>query len=521
MLSRKVPLDTAPIDVAPTYASRGMSHSIPRFVLPEQSMDPRAAYQLIHDELALDANPALNLATFVTTFMDDEADRLWVETANKNAIDWDEYPQTVALQDRCVNMLSRLFGASEHHDAMGTATVGSSEAIHLAGLAMKFRWRKARTAAGLPSDRPNIVMGANVQVCWEKFARYFDVEPRYVPLTPTRFIIGVDEAMALVDENTIGVVGILGSTYTGEYEPIAALDAALTKLCAAHNTGPAGDDGVARDANGWRWDIPIHVDAASGGFVAPFLTPELLWDFRLDRVHSINVSGHKFGLVYPGVGWVIWRESSDLPKELIFEVNYLGGSHSNFGLNFSRGASQIVLQYYNLIRLGRDGYLEIMESLSETAHWLAAELGRLEGLEIVAAGRDLPVVCLRLAADVPYSVFDLSDRLRLRGWVIPAYRMAADAESVAVLRLVVREGLSRDMGQCLLDDMVAAITHLRTLPPDAPAAADPITPTVPNPKSAAVASLLAGVARVPGTQHGELTKADLKTPVDPKTKAVC
>jgi glutamate decarboxylase len=521
MLSRKVPLDSAPSHVAPTYASRGMTHSISRFVLPEESMEPRAAYQLIHDELALDANPSLNLATFVTTYMDDEADRLLVETANKNAIDWDEYPQTVALQDRCVNMLSRLFGASEHHAGVGTATVGSSEAIHLAGLAMKFRWRNARAAAGLPTDRPNIVMGANVQVCWEKFARYFDVEPRYVPLTPTRFIIGVDEAMALVDENTIGVVGILGSTYTGQYEPIAALDAALTALCKAHNTGPAGDDGIARDPNGWKWDVPLHVDAASGGFVAPFLTPELLWDFRLDRVHSINVSGHKYGLVYPGVGWVIWRESADLPKELIFEVDYLGGSHANFGLNFSRGAGQIVAQYYNLIRLGRKGYTEIMESLSETARWLATELGRLEGLEIVNGGRDLPLVCLRLDESVPFSVFDLSDRLRLRGWVVPAYRMAADAGAVAVLRIVVREGLSRDMALCLVDDMVAAIAHLRTLPPDGPAAADPLTPTVAHPASAVPASLLAGAARVPGEPHGSRTTADLKTAVGPKTKAVC
>jgi glutamate decarboxylase len=536
MLSRKIALDTAPSHVAPTYASRGMTHAVPRFVLPEEPMDPGAAYELIHDELALDANPALNLATFVTTYMDDEAGRLMSETANKNAIDWDEYPQTVALQDRCVNMLSRLYGASEHHDGVGTATVGSSEAIHLAGLAMKFRWRTARTAAGLPSDRPNIVMGANVQVCWEKFARYFDVEPRYVPLTPTRFIIGVDEAMALVDENTIGVVGILGSTYTGEYEPIAALDAALTKLCNERNAtassatdaaaGGAFDTGAEGVAGGggasrWTWDIPLHVDAASGGFVAPFLTPELLWDFRLPRVRSINVSGHKYGLVYPGVGWVIWRESAYLPKELIFEVDYLGGSHANFGLNFSRGAAQIVAQYYNLIRLGRRGYTEIMESLAETARWLASELGQLHGIEIVTAGSDLPVVCLRLAADVSYSVFDLSDRLRLRGWVVPAYRMAADAESVAVLRFVVREGLSRDMAQCLVEDVVAAIKHLRSLPPDGPAAADPITPTVPNPASAVPASLLAGAARVPGEPHGALTKADMSTPVDPKTKAVC
>jgi glutamate decarboxylase len=505
MLSRKVPLDSAPALVAPTYASRGMTHPVPRFVLPEESMEPRAAYQLIHDELALDANPALNLATFVTTYMDDEAARLMAETANKNAIDWDEYPQTVALQDRCVNMLSRLFGAHEHHDSVGTATVGSSEAIHLAGLAMKFRWRNARRAAGLPCDRPNIVMGGNVQVCWEKFARYFDVEPRYVPLTATRFIIGVDEAMALVDENTIGVVGILGSTYTGEYEPIAALDAALTALCEKNGGAGAG------------WDVPLHVDAASGGFVAPFLTPELLWDFRLPRVRSINVSGHKYGLVYPGVGWVLWRESSDLPSELIFEVDYLGGSHANFGLNFSRGAAQIVAQYYNLIRLGRQGYTEIMVTLAETARWLATELGLLDGLEIVTGGTDLPVVCVRLADDVPFSVFDLADRLRLRGWVVPAYRMAADAQAVAVLRIVVREGLSRDMADCFVADVVATIDHLGTSPPTAPVAADPCNPAAANPRSAAAASQVAGVARVPGTKH----VTEVKEIVDSKTKAVC
>jgi glutamate decarboxylase len=522
MLSRKIPIDAAPPNVTPTYASRGMTHSVLRNVLPEESMEPRAAYQLIHDELALDANPALNLATFVTTYMDDEADRLMVETFNKNAIDWDEYPQTVALQDRCVNMLSRLFGAAEHHDGGGTATVGSSEAIHLAGLAMKFRWRNARIAAGLPSDRPNIVMGANVQVCWEKFARYFDVEPRYVPLTPTRFIIGVDEAMALVDENTIGVVGILGSTYTGEYEPIADLDAALTVLCNEHNkSGSGSGSGTGSgDANGWFWDVPLHVDAASGGFVAPFLTPELLWDFRLPRVHSINVSGHKYGLVYPGVGWVLWREASDLPRELIFEVDYLGGSHANFGLNFSRGASQIVAQYYNLIRLGRDGYTDIMTSLAETARWLGTEVGRLPGVTLVAGGTDLPLVCFRLNDDVPFSVFDISDRLRLRGWVVPAYRMAADAESVSVLRIVVREGLSRDMADCLLADIAAALTHLRAHPPEPPAAAA----VPPGPDAAPVAASGSAHPRHPSVPVGACIAGMARVStekVETKTTAVC
>jgi glutamate decarboxylase len=437
-----------------------MTQPVPRLELPELSMDPKSAYQLIHDELALDANPALNLATFVTTYMDDEADRLMSETYNKNAIDWDEYPQTVALQDRCVNMLSRLFGSAEHHSGVGTATVGSSEAIHLAGLAMKFRWRAARAKAKKSVDTPNIVMGANVQVCWEKFARYFDVEPRYVDLTPTRFIIGVDEAMALVDENTIGVVGILGSTYTGQYEPIAELDAAL---------------GLLGQEKGW--DVPIHVDAASGGFVAPFLTPELQWDFRLERVRSINVSGHKYGLVYPGVGWVLWKEQEDLPQELIFEVDYLGGSHANFGLNFSRGASQIVAQYYNLIRLGRQGYREIMLALSETARWLAASLAQLDGVHLIASGTDLPLVCFQLSDDLGFDVFALSDRLRTHGWVVPAYRMAPKADSVSVLRIVVREGLSRDMADALLADIVTAMDHLRITPPP---------PAKPTPKTKAV-----------------------------------
>ncbi len=457
MLSHKVPLEDLGDSrrVRPTYASRGLATQIPRYEMPAESIGPREAYQVIHDELALDGNPALNLATFVTTWMDQEADQLMGEAANKNAIDWDEYPQTVELQDRCVNMLARLYNSHDTHESVGCATVGSSEAIHLAGLAMKWRWRKQREAAGQPGDRPNIVMGANVQVCWEKFARYFDVEPRYVPLTNERFIIGVDEAMAMVDENTIGVVGILGSTYTGEYEPIEQLNEALDALCQKSD-----------------WDIPIHVDAASGGFVAPFLQPSLKWDFRLSRVRSINVSGHKYGLVYPGVGWVLWRDKSDLPSELIFQVDYLGGSHSNFGLNFSRGAAQIVAQYYNFIRLGFSGYKEVMSTLSEISKWLADRIDEIGPFDVLARGDDLPVVCFRLAENQPYSVFDFSEHLRERGWIIPAYKMAPDAQDVAVLRVVVREGLSYDLAEQLVDDLRAGVNHLQSQ--DAPSKASPV-----------------------------------------------
>ena len=491
MLSKKVGLDQETLPLIPTYARRGLTHAISRYQMPQESMDPTAAYQMIHDELALDGNPELNLATFVTTWMDDQADRLMTETANKNAIDWDEYPQTVELQDRCVNMLARLFRAGEHHDSVGTATVGSSEAIHLAGLAMKWRWRKAREAAGRPADRPNIVMGANVQVCWEKFARYFDVEPRYVPLTDQRFIIGVPEAMALVDENTIGVVGILGSTYTGEYEPIAALNAALEAS---------------------EWDAPIHVDAASGGFVAPFVHPTLEWDFRLSRVRSINVSGHKYGLVYPGVGWVIWREQDDLPQELIFTVDYLGGSHANFGLNFSRGAAQIVAQYYNLIRLGWSGYRDVMLALGTTAKWLAGEIEKIGIFDLLGRGDDLPVVCFRLNGDHPFTVFDLSDILRERGWIVPAYKMAPDADDVAVLRVVVREGLSADMAAELVADLRHAIDHLNAVGGGQPAA----TPATPAHKAA---TKPAGAPAGRGGRKGRPAKG--KGNQVPTTRAVC
>ncbi len=429
--------------LAPAYGSRQSSRPVPRYELPDEMMEPALAYRLIKDELQLDGNPALNLATFVTTWMEPEAERLMSETLHKNYIDQDEYPLTTDMQNRCVNMLARLYHAPDDQDSVGTATVGSSEAICLAGLALKWRWRQRRAAQGKAGGSPNIVMGHNVQVCWEKFARYFEVEPRYVPLTSERFVLGVDEAIELVDEDTIAVVGILGSTYTGEYEPIAELNAALEEL----NTRTG-------------WDVPIHVDAASGGFVAPFTRPELTWDFRLPLVRSINVSGHKYGLVYPGVGWVLWRDRQDLPEELVFHVNYLGGDQPTFNLNFSRGANQILAQYYNLLRLGRAGYTEIMGVLAATAEHVAGAMADTGHFRLLSQPDALPLVCGRLTGDRSYTVFDVSEQLRQRGWIVPAYTMAPNAEHIAVLRVVVREGLSRDMADLLMDDLRTALDHL-------------------------------------------------------------
>ena len=312
--------------VAPAYTQRLDMEPIPKFTMPLEGARPEVAYRLIHDELLLDGSSRLNLATFVTTWMEPEADRLMAEAFDKNMIDKDEYPQTAEIERRCVNMVAHLFNAPGDSDAVGTSTIGSSEAVMLAGLAMKWRWRARRTAVGAATDRPNLILGSNVQVVWEKFCRYWDVEPRYIPVQHGRYVITPGEVVDRIDENTIGVVAILGTTYTGEFEPIEAIHDAVV----AHNATTG-------------FDVPVHVDAASGGFVAPFLHPGLVWDFRLPMVKSINVSGHKYGLVYPGVGFVVWRDAEDLPDDLVFHVNYLGGDMPTFTLNFSRPGNQVVV----------------------------------------------------------------------------------------------------------------------------------------------------------------------------------
>ena len=435
--------------LAPTYGSRSLSEPVPKYRLPEGDMPARLAYQLIHDELALDGNPALNLATFVTTWMEPEAEKLINETLNVNSIDQDEYPQTTEIQNRCVSILADLFHADDSSHAMGTATVGSSEAIHLAGLAMKWRWRKAREAEGKPTDRPNLVMSETVQVCWEKFVRYFDVEPRFVPITAERTVIDPALAVELVDENTIGVVGILGSTYTGEFEDIKGLSDALDAL--QERTG---------------LDVPLHVDGASGAFVAPFTQPDLAWDFRLPRVKSINASGHKYGLVYPGVGWALWRDKSQLPEELIFHTNYLGGDQPTFDLNFSRGAGQIVAQYYNFLRMGRAGYTDVMTRLSATANYLSDLVEASPYLELMSTRDALPLVCAKVADGMGFTAYDISAKMKERGWIVPAYTLAKDADDLAVIRVVVREGMSRDMADLLVADFHRVGAELGALPPE-------------------------------------------------------
>ena len=450
-----------------TYGSRYFTKTVPKYVMPVNGMPARAAYQIIHDELNLDGNPALNLASFVTTWMEPEADKLIMESIGKNYVDNDEYPQTQIIQNRVVNMLARLFNAPNKCNSIGSGTIGSSESIMLGLLAHKWTWKKRREAEGKSTDKPNIVMGADVHTVWEKFARYFDVELKLIPLkknmcktTETEitkvmssfscisgleediYTITADEIKALVDENTIAVGAVAGTTFTGQMDPIEEINTALLEI---------------KESKGW--DIPIHVDAASGGFVLPFLYPEIKWDFRLEQVRSINVSGHKYGLVYPGVGWLIFKDKTDLPEELIFNINYLGGIMPNYSLNFSKGSGTIIAQYYNLIRLGMDGYKNIMENMQENASYLAAKLNGSTKFEVINKSITFPMVTVQLH-NCDFTVFHLSEKLRQKGWIVPAYTLPANAEDIAVLRMVVKESFSKDMVEMLYSDMMEAVEKL-------------------------------------------------------------
>jgi glutamate decarboxylase len=419
----------------------------PHHRLADDPVPADVAYQVVSDELLRDGNARLNLATFVTTWMEPQAARLMAETADKNMIDKDEYPQTAAIEQRCVAILGDLWHAPDAQRVVGCSTTGSSEAGMLAGLALKRRWAARHgigPGGGGPGRVPNLVMGANVQVCWEKFCRYWDVEPRIVPMEGDRFHLDAATAAAACDENTIGVVAVLGSTFDGSYEPVAGICAALDALAAGG--GP---------------DVPVHVDGASGAMVAPFLDPELTWDFRLPRVASINTSGHKYGLVYPGVGWVLWRDTEALPHELVFDVNYLGGSMPTFALNFSRPGSEVIAQYYNFFRLGREGYRQVQQAARDVATSLSASIEQMPQFRLLTRGDELPVFAFTTAADVRgWDVFAVSRRLRERGWQVPAYTFPEHREDLAVLRVVCRNGFTRDLADSFLDDLQAVVTEL-------------------------------------------------------------
>ncbi|MEM9253355.1 MAG: glutamate decarboxylase [Planctomycetota bacterium] len=433
------------------YASPDLETALPKYRFPNEQHEPRIVYSFVHDELLLDGNSRQNLATFCQTWVEPEIHQLMDLCVDKNMVDKDEYPQTAEIEARCVHMLADLWNSPDEADTVGCSTTGSSEAAMLGGMALKRAWEAKRKAAGKPIDKPNLVTGP-VQVCWHKFTRYWDIEHREIPMEADRLIMTPEEVLKRCDENTIGVVPTLGVTFTCQYEPIAAVAEALDKLQA--------EQGL---------DIPIHVDAASGGFLAPFCAPEVVWDFRLPRVRSINSSGHKFGLAPLGVGWVIWRDPDDLPDDLVFWVNYLGGNMRDIALNFSRPGGQVVCQYYNFLRLGKEGYRNVHTTCYETAQWLAKEIGGLGPFEMLYDGRmdaGIPALCWRIkqGTDPGFTLYDLADRLRMRGWQVPAYALPPDEQDLVIQRILVRHGVSRDLGSLLLKDIRDAIAFFERHP---------------------------------------------------------
>ena len=436
------------IHVNPLHRRAGSGLFVDKHRIPDRGMDPLTAYHVVSDETMLDGNARLNLATFVTTWMDEEAQRLYAEAVDKNMIDKDEYPQTAAIETYCQRMIAELWHAPDAAAAPATSTIGSSEACMLAGIALKRRWQERRRAAGQDASRPNLVMSSAVQVCWEKFCNYFEVEPRYVPVSAEHPALDGALLEQFVDENTIGVVAILGVTYTGAYEPVAEIASALDAIAAEHGH-----------------DVPIHVDAASGGMVAPFLDPDLEWDFRVARVASVNTSGHKYGLVYPGLGWVVWRDAEALPESMVFRVSYLGGDMPTLALNFSRPGAQVLLQFYLFLRLGREGYAEVQGTSRAVARYLADGIGGMEPFALISDGSTIPVFAWRLVDGhtANWTLYDLSDRLRMRGWLIPAYPLPDDLAEITVQRIVIRNGVTMDLAEALLATIREEVAYLDAL----------------------------------------------------------
>ncbi|MBS1878628.1 MAG: glutamate decarboxylase [Actinobacteria bacterium] len=425
------------------YGNRFLTEDAPDGPFPATGMSALDAMRLVGEELAIEGDPNRNLATFVTTWMEPEAQRLIAENNYRNFIDHAEYPISAEIEQRCIRMLADLFNAPG--ETTGARTQGSSEAIMLGALSLKWKWKERREAAGLSIEKPNLVFGGDVHVVWEKFCRYFDVEPRIVPLQEGKYTIGPEDVEPHVDENTIGVAAVLGTTFTGHADDITGINDLLV--------------GIKQDR---ELDVPIHVDGASGGFVWPFLYPHSEWDFRLEQVRSINASGHKFGLVYPGIGWLVFRSKEDLAEDLVFYENYLGKTDATFTLNFSTGASMLLAQYYNFVRLGHEGYAYIMKSMEANAKTLAEKLDGSGHFELIGADEEqLPLVAFKLRPGKDYDEFDLSWQLSAeRGWMLPAYTMPPNAEDVKVLRALVKQTLSRAQINRLAEDIEEACAHL-------------------------------------------------------------
>ena len=434
--------------ITPVFGTDEEARVAPKYEMPEGMMPGEVAYQIVHDEAMLDGNSRLNLATFVTTWMDDYARKVMTENMDKNMIDKTEYPQTAEIERRCVNILAKLWNSPEKPYCTGTSTVGSSEACMLGGIAALKRWQKRRKAKGLPIDKPNFIISTCMQVVWEKFAIYWDVEMRMIPVTAEKITLDPQDVVKACDENTICVVPIQGVTITGLNDNVKEINDALDKL----NTEKG-------------WEICIHVDAATGGFIHPFIDPETIWDFRLKWVLSISTSGHKFGLVYPGVGWVVWKDKQYLPEEMNFAVNYLGANIPSISINFSRPGNQVLAQYYQFMRLGKEGYKKVQQNCLNVCLYLKEQLKKMGIFEFFSNDMPNPLFIWKLKDDPnrKWTLYDLSDALHVEGWQVPAYTMPKAMEDVIIMSVVVRQGTGFDLADLLMEDIKRCVNQLDAL----------------------------------------------------------
>lgn len=445
---------------APIFGTPQMREPAPAEFIPKHGTPAEVAYQIVKDETFPQTQPRLNLATFVTTYMDDYGTRLMNEAVGINYIDETEYPRVAVMCGRCINMVANMWNSPEKAEwKAGAVGIGSSEACMLGGVAAWLRWRERRKAEGKPYDKPNLVMSTAYQVVWEKFCQLWQIEMRTVPITPDHPTLDIQGAIKRCDENTICIVPIAGVTWTGMNDDIEGLNEALEIYNA--KTG---------------YDIPIHVDAASGGFILPFLNPHKKWDFRLKWVLSISTSGHKYGLVYPGLGWVVWKDKKYLPGDMAFSVNYLGANVTQVGLNFSRPAAQIIAQYYNFIHLGYEGYKEIHSNAMAVAKYCHEEIGKMKCFRNYSEELENPLFIWSLDPEyeqtAKWTLFDLQDKLMQSGWMVPAYTMPKNIEDMVVMRVVVRQGMSRDMADMLIQDIKNAVTEFEKLQYPTPSRAE-------------------------------------------------
>eukprot|EP00511_Aplanochytrium_stocchinoi_P009187 CAMPEP_0204863496 /NCGR_PEP_ID=MMETSP1348-20121228/3354_1 /ASSEMBLY_ACC=CAM_ASM_000700 /TAXON_ID=215587 /ORGANISM="Aplanochytrium stocchinoi, Strain GSBS06" /LENGTH=570 /DNA_ID=CAMNT_0052013835 /DNA_START=95 /DNA_END=1807 /DNA_ORIENTATION=+ len=465
----------------PYYASRVCDESLQDDRLVEVGFPARYCLREVEDMHSLDFSQNLNTSSYVNVVAEPEEEEVALMGLKVNLADQTVYPASFRMHNKCVNIVANLWNCPKPKDFdnnggtyAGAGTVGSTEACLLSGLALKFRWRKwyarkyNKSEEEVLSIRPNLVISTLYQAAWEKLFKYFDIIPKFVRPSYKEMKIDPEKVGALIDEHTMGVVCIMGNHYSGHYDRVDLVDAIVEKV--------NKEKGL---------EVGIHVDAASGGFVAPFQEYLPPWDFRLKNVMSISASGHKFGEAVCGTGWLVWRQKERLAEHVAISVSYLGGHADSYTLNFSRPAAGLYSQMYKFFRLGREGYTQITENMMAVAKYIRDEIKGMKGedgvtplFEILDDGDKgcLPVVAAMLNPDLhlPFDDVDLQYALVQGHWYVSGYAMAFEhptqktqlalfhdqVSSKTMFRIVVKSNLTIRLAEHLVETFHGAIKYL-------------------------------------------------------------